>query len=193
MPTLSNTLDDWLPDGAGPARPAGSPAAAEQVGRVEEVGDGIAYVSGLTDVRLDELLALSTADSSALPWYWSGTAIGCVLLDAHEHALEAGDTVHGTGEVVRVPVGRGVARPRRRSARPAARRHGPSGDATRLDPIERPAPSIIERDLVTEPCRPGSLVIDALFAARPGPARADRRRPRHRQDHTRDRHHHQPA
>ena len=29
---------------------------AEQVGRVEEIGDGIALVSGLPDIRLDELL-----------------------------------------------------------------------------------------------------------------------------------------
>ena len=91
-----------------------------------------------------------------------------------------------------MPVGHRPARPRRRSARPAARRRRRRSTRERYDPIERPAPAIIDRDLVTEPVQTGLLVIDAHVRARARPARADHRRPRHRQDRDRRRHHHQP-
>ena len=87
--------------------------------------------------------------------------IGCVVLDDAE-AMEAGDMVHGTGEVIRTPVGPRPARPRRRSA--GARRWTRAADAAEPDPIEAPAPSIVDRDLVTEPVQTGILMIDALFA-----------------------------
>jgi len=36
--------------------------------------------------------------------------------------------------------------------------------AKRFDPVERPAPAIIERDLVVQPVQTGTLAIDAMFA-----------------------------
>ena len=89
--------------------------------------------------------------------------LGCVLLDETE-AVEAGDLVRGTGEVVRVPVGRGAPRPRRRSAGPPARRRRHDRGRQRTSPIERPAPAIIDRDFVSEPVQTGLLVIDSMFA-----------------------------
>src|SRR6185312_7712124 len=76
---------------------------AEQIGRVEEVGDGIALISGLPDTRLDELLRFDKGQFG-FAQVLEVDRVGCVLLDAAD-AIEASDTVRGTGDVARVPVG----------------------------------------------------------------------------------------
>ena len=88
--------------------------------------------------------------------------VGCVLLDDVD-AIEAGDTVRGTGDVVRVPVGPALLG---RVVDPLGRPldgKGPVATDT-LEPIERPAPAIIDRDLVTQPVQTGLVVVDTLFA-----------------------------
>src|SRR5580658_8381798 len=79
---------------------------AETVGVVERVADGIAFVSGLPEARLNELLRF---DGGRLGFALTldDDVIGAVLLDDSE-AIEAGSRVTGTGEVVRVPVGPGL-------------------------------------------------------------------------------------
>ena len=134
---------------------------AEQIGRVEEVGDGIALVSGLPDARLDELLRFDKGQFG-FAQVLERDRIGCVLLDDVD-AIEAGDTVRGTGDVVRVPVGPALLG---RVVDPLGRPldgKGPS-PPTRCEPIERPAPAIIDRDLVTQPVQTGLVVVDTLFA-----------------------------
>jgi F-type H+-transporting ATPase subunit alpha len=134
---------------------------AEHRGRVEEIGDGVAMISGLRDVRLDEVLHFA-GGQSGFARVLDPDLIGCVLLDAAVD-VEAGDAVFGTGEVVGVPVGEGfLGRVVDPLGRPLDGK-GPIEAEARL-PIERPAPSIIERDLVTEPVQTGVVVIDTLFA-----------------------------
>jgi F-type H+-transporting ATPase subunit alpha len=136
-------------------------ARVEQIGRVEEVEDGVALVSGLPDVGLDELLRFDKGQfgfAQAL----ERDRIGCVLLDDID-TVEAGDVVRGTGNVVRVPVGPALLG---RIVDPLGRPIDGRGpiEAESHEPIERPAPGILERDLVTEPVQTGLVVIDALFA-----------------------------
>lgn len=134
---------------------------AEATGRVEEVGDGIAHVSGLPDVRLDELLRFDKGQFG-FAQVLERDRIGCVLLDAPD-AIAAGDAVRGSGDVVRVPVGPALLG---RVVDPLGRPLDGKGTVAAEDhaPIERAAPEIIERDLVTEPVQTGLLVVDALFA-----------------------------
>jgi F-type H+/Na+-transporting ATPase subunit alpha len=134
---------------------------AEQIGRVEEVGDGIALVSGMPGVRLDELLHFDKGQFG-FAQVLERDRIGCVLLDDVD-AIEAGDTVRGTGDVVRVPVGPGLLG---RVIDPLGRPLDGKGPiaSERLEPIERPAPAIIDRDLVTQPVQTGLVVVDTLFA-----------------------------
>ncbi len=130
------------------------------VGRVERVADGIAFVSGLPDARLDELLRF---DGGQLGFALTLDVdrIGVVVLDEASR-IEAGGRVTGTGEVVRVPVGPGLLG---RVVDPLGRPL--DGDeplaAEDRQPIERAAPAIIDRDLVKEPLETGLLVVDALF------------------------------
>ena len=134
---------------------------AEQIGRVEEVGDGIALVSGLPDVRLDELLRFGKGQFG-FAQVLERDRIGCVLLDGVD-TIEAGDLVRGTGDVARVPVGPGLLG---RVVDPLGRPLDGKGPITSeaLEPIERPAPAIIDRDLVIQPVQTGLVVVDTLFA-----------------------------
>ncbi|WP_206456177.1 F0F1 ATP synthase subunit alpha [Aurantimonas marina] len=134
---------------------------ARQIGRVEEVGDGIALISGLPDARLDELLAFKDG-RFGFAQTLDEDRIGCVLLD-DVAGVQAGDTVTGTGDVVRVPVGPGLLG---RIVDPLGRPLDDMGpvSAESNEPIECPAPAIVERAAVTRPVQTGILVLDALFA-----------------------------
>lgn len=153
--------DAWLDHARGRLGAATLGPQADAIGRVEEVADGIAFVSGLPDVRLDELLRFDKGQFG-FAQVLERERIGCVLLDAVD-AIEAGDAVRGSGDVVRVPVGPALlGRVVDSLGRPLDGK-GPIVSDT-LAPIERPAPSIIDRDLVTQPVQTGLLVVDTLFA-----------------------------
>jgi F-type H+-transporting ATPase subunit alpha len=156
-----NAADTWLEDARNRLVTATLGARAEQIGRVEEVGDGIALVSGLPDVRLNELLRFEKGQFG-FAQVLESDRVGCVLLDDVD-GVEAGDSVRGTGDVVRVPVGTALlGRVVDSLGRPLDGK-GPI-DTDAHEPIERPAPSIIDRDLVVDPVQTGLVVVDALFA-----------------------------
>jgi F-type H+-transporting ATPase subunit alpha len=153
--------EGWLQDARRKLGAATLGAQAEEIGRVEEVGDGIALVSGLPNVTLDELLRFS-GGQFGFAQSLERDRIGCVLLDDVD-GVEAGDVVRGTGDVVRVPVGPALLG---RVVDPLGRPldgKGPIASETH-EPIDRPAPAIVDRDLVVQPVQTGLLVIDALFA-----------------------------
>ncbi|HEY8066842.1 MAG TPA: F0F1 ATP synthase subunit alpha [Methylosinus sp.] len=133
----------------------------ETVGRVESYADGIAFVSGLPQVALDELMRFETGQlgfARAL----EADRVAVVLLDPGD-AIEAGARVFATGEVARTPVGEGLLG---RVVDPLGRPldGGEPIAAAAFHPVEREAPSIIARDLVTEPVETGLLVVDSMFA-----------------------------
>ncbi|MEW5837066.1 MAG: F0F1 ATP synthase subunit alpha [Pseudomonadota bacterium] len=130
------------------------------LGHVERIADGIAIVSGLAQARLHELLRFQH-DRMGFVLSLDEDTLAAVLLD-DDGSVEAGSEVRGTGEVLRVPVGPGLLG---RVLDPLGRpldRDEPVPAEDHL-PIERPAPAIIERDLVSEPVATGVLVIDAMF------------------------------
>jgi F-type H+-transporting ATPase subunit alpha len=153
--------EEWLARGRETLTQIVLTPSAEAVGRVEQVADGIARVSGLPDVRLNELLRFE-GGGLGFALALNETDIDTVLLD-DATAIEAGSSVKATGEVVRVPVGPGLLG---RVLDPLGRPLDQSGPVTAVatHPVERAAPAIIERDLVAEPVQTGILVIDALFA-----------------------------
>lgn len=153
--------DGWLERASAVVAAADPGARAADIGRVEEVGDGVASVSGLRHVRLDELLRFERGQLGFAQML-DNDRIGVVLLDDGD-GVEAGDSVTGTGEVVRVPTGAALLG---RVVDPLGRPldgKGPIGGTT-LVPIERAAPAIIDRDLVKQPVQTGLVAIDALFA-----------------------------
>ncbi|MEJ2408379.1 MAG: F0F1 ATP synthase subunit alpha [Novosphingobium sp.] len=151
----------WLEQGRARLKDIDLTPHAETFGVVEEVADGIARISGLPNVRLNEQLRFQGGEMG-LALTLDADAISAVILD-NAAGIEAGMRVSGTGEVVRVPVGEGLLG---RVVDPLGRPLD-GGDAiveTARLPVERPAPAIIDRDLVSQPVETGVLVVDALFA-----------------------------
>jgi F-type H+-transporting ATPase subunit alpha len=161
QPVPDPTEDAWLERSRATLARANLAPQAQTVGRVEHVADGIALISGLPDVRLNELLRFE-GGRLGFALTLDADSIGAVLLDDSD-AIAAGSRVAGTGQVVEVPVGAGLlGRVVDPLGRPLDRDEPVPAEAHM--PIERPAPAIIERDLVTQPVATGILLIDALFA-----------------------------
>lgn len=133
----------------------------EETGRVIAVADGLAQVSGLPGARLGEVVTFP-GGAEGLVLNLDPEAVQVALLDA-EAAIEADTEVRRTGRLLSVPVGQGLFG---RVVDPLGRPLdglGPVVAETTLG-IERPAPGIIDRELVSEPVETGLLVVDALFA-----------------------------
>lgn len=71
----------WLQDAIARVQSTALGPVAEHRGRVEEIADGVAMISGLPDVRLDELLRFE-AGVFGFAQVLEPDRIGCVLLDA---------------------------------------------------------------------------------------------------------------
>jgi len=135
-------------------------ATFRHVGRVDRIGDGVAFVSGLPQCRLDELVQFSNG-ILGVAMSVSESQAGCALL-GDDSGIVAGSEVHGLGEVARVPVGEALlGRVVDPTGRPLDGGDALSGIET--SPIERSAPGIIERNLVTEPLLTGIAAIDAMI------------------------------
>jgi F-type H+-transporting ATPase subunit alpha len=160
MASLSDDFSRW----AERVRPriAATPLVPrlEHIGRVAQVGDGIASVTGLPDTRLDELLVFE-GGVKGLAVDLGENEIGCVLL-GHDNGIDAGGIVRGTGEVARAPVGEALLG-RVVDALGAPLDGGEPIETKSFMPVEQPAPPIIDRDLVTRPLETGLLVIDAMI------------------------------
>jgi F-type H+-transporting ATPase subunit alpha len=160
MPTLVDDLQLWLGQsrrriGQLPLEPR-----LEHVGRVAQIGDGVATVTGLPETRLDELLVFE-GGVRGLAVDLGEQAIGCVLL-GDTAGIAAGTIVHGTGEVARVPVGDALLG-RVVDALGSPLDSGAPIAVETLAPVEQPAPAIVDRALVTRPLATGVLVVDAMI------------------------------
>ncbi|MBP7063237.1 F0F1 ATP synthase subunit alpha [Ferrovibrio sp.] len=160
MNGLNTDLSLWRDHAA--RRIAGTalqPHHAER-GRIESIADGIALVSGLPSARLNELLVLPD-NRFGFVRHLGVDTLACILLDSAE-AIEAGQIVTGTGDVVRTAVGAALLG---RVVDPLGRPLDGKGDipAASHEPIERAAPGIIDRDLISEPLQTGILAVDTMF------------------------------
>ena len=135
--------------------------SSEALGRVTEIADGLAHVSGLMAARLGELLEFQ-GGKQGFVLNLEPDVIQAVLLDPSDD-IRAGSVVRRTGRLASVPVGEALLG---RVVDPLGRPLDEAGaiEAEEHHPIERPAPDIIDRDFVTEPLETGLLVVDALFA-----------------------------
>jgi len=160
MPTLADDLAAWLGQSRGRIGKLGLEPRLEHAGRVAQIGDGVATVTGLPETRLDELLVFE-GGVRGLAVDLGEQAIGCVLL-GDTGGVAAGSLVHGTGEVARVPVGDSLLG-RVVDGLGSPLDGGPPVSAETLAPVEQPAPAIVDRALVTRPLATGLLVVDAMI------------------------------
>jgi len=132
---------------------------ARTVGRVTDVGDGIAHVSGLPDVGVNELLEFEDG-SVGLALNLDESSIGAVVLGDVD-AIEEGQTVKATGRILSVPVGDGVLG---RVVDALGHPIDGQGELTGVESrrMEIQAPGITGRQPVGEPLQTGIKSIDAM-------------------------------
>src|SRR6186997_3083480 len=132
---------------------------ARTVGRVTEVGDGIARVSGLPDCGVNELLEFEDG-SVGLALNLDEETIGAVVL-GNSDAIEEGQTVKATGRILSVPVGDAMlGRVVNALGQPIDGKGDIIGGIERR--VEIQAPGIMGRKPVHEPLQTGIKSIDAM-------------------------------
>ncbi|MCZ4331149.1 F0F1 ATP synthase subunit alpha [Castellaniella denitrificans] len=160
MPGLVEELKGWTQESRRKLSALPLVPHLEHIGRVLQVGDGIAMVSGLPQARLDELLVFE-GGVRGLAVDLGADAIGCILL-GDTAGIPAGSIVRGTGEVARVPVGDGLlGRVVDALGEPLDGKGAIEGG--QFAPVEQAAPAIVDRGLVTRPLATGLLVVDAMI------------------------------
>ena len=132
---------------------------ARTVGRVAEIGDGIARVSGLPDAAVNELLEFEDG-SAGLALNLDEGSIGAVVL-GDTASIEEGQPVKATGRILSVPVGDGMlGRVVNALGEPVDGKGELTG--TQLRRMEIQAPGIMGRKPVHEPLQTGIKAIDAM-------------------------------
>ncbi|MBP7972393.1 MAG: F0F1 ATP synthase subunit alpha, partial [Candidatus Nanopelagicales bacterium] len=135
--------------------------AREEVGRVVETGDGIARVEGLHSAMTNELLEFK-GGLLGLALNLDVREIGCVLLGDPTH-IEEGQVVKRTGKVLSVPVGDGfLGRVVDPLGKPIDGLGPITADGERA--LEVQAPSVVERQPVTQPMLTGLKAVDSMTA-----------------------------
>jgi F-type H+-transporting ATPase subunit alpha len=139
-----------------------SPSTArEEVGRVTEIGDGIARVEGLHSAMTNELLEFE-GGLLGVALNLDVREIGVVLLGDGAH-IEEGQPVRRTGEVLSVPVGDAFLG---RVVDPLGNPIDGLGaiEAEGRRALEVQAPTVVQRQPVKEPMLTGIKAIDAMTA-----------------------------
>ena len=131
----------------------------QRVGRIIEVGDGIARISGLPNTAVNELLEFE-GGALGLALNLDEESIGAVVLGDMGH-IEEGQPVSASGKILSVPVGDGLLG---RVVNPLGEPldgHGPitTEESRRL---EVQAPGIVARQPVKEPMQTGIKAIDSM-------------------------------
>lgn len=133
--------------------------AREEVGTVIDAGDGIAHVEGLPSVMTQELLEFP-GGVLGVALNLDEHSVGVVILGNFE-SIEQGQQVKRTGEVLSVPVGDAFLG---RVVNPLGQPIDARGEieAETRRPLEMQAPSVVQRQSVTEPLQTGVKAVDAM-------------------------------
>ncbi len=131
----------------------------EQVGRIVEVGDGIARVTGLPGAAVNEILEFEDG-TEGLALNLDEETIGAVIL-GEDTGLEEEQLVKATGRILSVKVGDALlGRVVNALGEPVDGKGPLNTDITRR--LEVQAPGIVKRQPVSEPLQTGIKAIDAM-------------------------------
>lgn len=136
-------------------------ANLEEVGTVLQVGDGIARVYGLSNVRSGELVEFDNG-VKAIALNLEEDNVGVVLMgDSSE--IKEGDKVKRTGQIASIKVGEGMCGRVINTLGEPIDGKGPLQGELYEMPLERKAPGVIFREPVKEPLQTGVKAIDAMI------------------------------
>jgi F-type H+-transporting ATPase subunit alpha len=144
---MSNLLQEIEAQIAG-ARTA---ASKQSVGVIREVGDGVARVEGLADAMLNEMIDLGHG-ITGLALNLDETEVGIIILGDYTK-LQEGDEVRGTGNLLQVPVGKGLLG-RVVNTLGGRRQEGGRAKSGHAYPVEKVAPVIVAK--VSQPVQTAS-------------------------------------
>ncbi len=138
----------------------GSEAEVAEVGRVLSVGDGIARVHGLDKVQAGEMVEFPE-NIRGMTLNLEEDNVGVVIF-GDDRTIKEGDIVKRTGDIVDVPVGKGLL------GRVVDALGNPIDGKGNIEASERglievKAPGIIPRKSVHEPMQTGLKAIDSLI------------------------------
>jgi F-type H+-transporting ATPase subunit alpha len=132
---------------------------AVEVGHVQEVGDGIARVAGLDNIRFSELVRFSNG-TAGIAFNLEKDNVGVIIMGEYD-TIQEGDEVRPMGRIASVPVGMGmVGRVVDALGNPIDGKGAIA--STEFYNIERIAPGVIERKNVSRPVQTGLISIDAM-------------------------------
>jgi len=133
---------------------------AVEVGYVQVVGDGIARVSGLANVRYNELVRFENG-TAGIAFNLEKDNVGVIIMGDYDN-IQEGDAVSPLGRIASVPVGMGmIGRVVDALGNPVDGK-GPI-EASEFYNIERIAPGVMERQSVNRPVQTGILAIDSMI------------------------------
>jgi F-type H+-transporting ATPase subunit alpha len=132
----------------------------QSVGVIREIGDGVARIEGLADVMLNEMLDFG-GGITGLALNLDETEVGAIILGDYAR-LHEGDEVRGTGQLLQVPVGRGLLGRVVSTLGAPLDGKGPIASSVAY-PVEKLAPGIIRRRPVGQPVQTGIMAIDAMI------------------------------
>lgn len=132
----------------------------EKVGKVVEVFDGIAKISGLTDIKSGEMVVFPRGEIGVALNLEEDT-VGVIILGNFDKIKE-GDEVKATGKILEVPVGDKIIGRVVNALGVAIDGKGELA-STKTYPVERVAPGVITRQGVDQPVQTGIKAIDAII------------------------------
>jgi F-type H+-transporting ATPase subunit alpha len=136
-------------------------ADLEEVGTVLQVGDGIARVYGLNNVRSGELVEFENG-VKAIALNLEEDNVGVVLM-GESGDIKEGAKVRRTGKIASIKVGDGLSgRVINMLGEPIDGKGPIAGELYEM-PLERKAPGVIFREPVKEPLQTGIKAIDAMI------------------------------
>ena len=140
----------------------GEEADVSDVGKVLSVGDGIARVFGLDSVQAGEMVEFPKAGVKGMALNLERDNVGVVIF-GEDRSISEGDEVRRLGEIVDVPVGKGLLG---RVVNPLGEPidgKGPITNVAERRRVDVKAPGIIPRKSVHEPVQTGLKAIDTLI------------------------------
>ncbi len=138
-----------------------APVEAVDVGNILEVGDGIARVSGLSNVMASELVEFAKTGTLGLVLNLEKENIGVVIMGDYAD-LQEGDLVKGTGRIASVPAGQALIGRVVSALGVPIDGKGPI-ERAQIRPVERIAPNVIMRQPVNQPVQTGIKAIDSMI------------------------------
>ncbi len=135
-------------------------AKIEKIGHVIEVGDGIARISGLSDVASQEMVEFASGQMGVALNLEEDT-VGAIILGS-DKGIKEGDEVRTTGKILSLPVGEALMG---RVVDPLGRPQDGKGaiKSDKFYPIEKIAPRVIKRKSVSVPVQTGIKAVDSMI------------------------------